>query len=103
MMDRTDAGDVPAAALDGLLRVEAHRAGISIEPDPDRVAAGWQFRFVADAPRVEAALTLYEELGFETCADPVPPSAIAPACGECRLVALLKFRAIYTRRRASSG
>lgn len=94
-------GVAPSAGLDALLRVEAHRAGIQIEPDPARVAAGWQFRFVADAPRVEAALALYEELGFETCADPIPPAAIAPACGECRLVALLKFRAIYTRRRSS--
>lgn len=94
--------DPGRSALDGLLRVEAHRAGINVEPDPARVADGWQLRFVADCTRVEAAVALYEELGFETCADPVPPQAIAPACGECRLVALLKFRAIYTRRRGTS-
>ena len=84
-------------ALRPLLEVEAHRAGIHVEPDPDRLAAGWQFRFVADAARAEAATALYRELGFEVCADPIAGSAIAPACAECRLTALFQFRAIYTR------
>jgi hypothetical protein len=85
-------------ALRPLLEVEAHRAGIHVEPDPARLAAGWQFRFVADAARVEAATALYRELGFEVCTDPIAGSAIAPACAECRLTALFQFRAIYTRR-----
>jgi hypothetical protein len=92
-----------ARALESLVRVEAHRAGISIEPDPARLADGWQFRFVADGPRVEDALAQYRGLGMEVCADPIPPEAIAPACAGCRLVALLQFRAIYTRRMVASG
>jgi hypothetical protein len=67
-------------------------------PDPRRVAEGWTRRFVVEARRVEEYIRLYESLGFEVCADPVPPDQVAEECGDCRAALLLEFRTIYTRR-----
>ena len=73
-------------------------------PDPRRVAEGWERRFVADEARAAEMMRLYEELGFETVADPIRTEDVSDACGDCRLVAALRFKMIYTRRRtASSG
>lgn len=71
----------------------------SIAPDPARVAAGWERRFVADARRAAEAAALYESLGFEVAADPVKIEALDPDCADCQLVMLLDFKVIYTRRR----
>jgi hypothetical protein len=89
-----------ARALGPLVQLEAHRAAAqaAIAPDPARIAAGWQRRFVADGRRAEEAVALYRELGFEVCADPVGPADLAGDCEACRLVAMLQFKSIYTRR-----
>lgn len=81
-----------------LLSVEAHRAAAGFEPDPARLRAGWDFRFVADARRVEETVQLYRELGFEVTADPVHGRQIADACVTCQLVTALQFQAVYTRK-----
>lgn len=86
-----------ARAVERLIAVESHKAEVGFEPDPARLADGWEYRFVADGARAEESAALYRELGFEVCADPVGAAA-SPACADCRLVALLHFRAIYTRR-----
>ncbi len=77
---------------------EASRA-----PDPARLEAGWERRFVADGQRADEAIRLYEELGFEVAADPVPPEALTGACTDCQLLMLLRFRTIYTRRPPAGG
>lgn len=89
-----------AGPLAALLQLERHRAiaAGAFEPDPARIAAGWQPRFVADAARTREAVELYQALGLEVCADPVRGSAAAEQCRDCQLVALLQFRMIYTRR-----
>jgi hypothetical protein len=96
-----------ARTLGPLVRLEAHRAvsEAAIRPDPERIAAGWTRRFIADAARAEEAMDLYRELGFEVCADPVRPEDLAGECEACRLVAALRFKSIYTRRpgEASGG
>ena len=100
-MDGSSPGDDGLArALGPLLRVEAHRivSEAAIEPDPERLAAGWERRFIADGRRAEEAMELYRELGFEVCADPVRPEDLGGECEACRLVAALRFRSIYTRR-----
>lgn len=86
-------------AVEALLELERHRtmAASAFEPDPARLAAGWEPRFVADGARAREAIELYERLGFEVCADPVRAAAGADACRDCQLVALLQFRMIYTR------
>jgi len=68
-------------------------------PDPDRLAAGWERRFVVEARRAEEFVRLYESLGFEVCADAVRRDQIRGDCDDCRLALLLDYRAIYTRRR----
>ncbi|HKJ92220.1 MAG TPA: hypothetical protein VJ957_03580 [Longimicrobiales bacterium] len=87
-------------SLGALLRLEAHRAlsENALEPDPARVAEGWERRFVADGQRAEEAMALYRELGYEVCADPVRAEELGNECDACRLVALLRFQTIYTRR-----
>jgi hypothetical protein len=54
-------------------------------------------RFIADGPRAKEAMRLYEDLGFEVCADPLQPEALAAGCEDCQLLMLLQFRTIYTR------
>jgi hypothetical protein len=68
-------------------------------PDPGRLAAGWEFRFVADARRAEEAVELYDRLGFEVEAVQVESEVLDEDCADCQIVMLLKYKAIYTRRR----
>jgi hypothetical protein len=89
------------SALGSLVQLEAHRAlsEAAVTADPERLRDGWERRFVADLRRAEEALALYRELGYEVCADPIRAGDLADECDECQLVAMLKFRMIYTRRR----
>lgn len=86
--------------LPGLARMEAWKARMaeSVPADPARLAAGWERRFVASGERVEEMASLYRELGFEVCADPVDPSTMEDECAGCGLVAALAFVTLYTRR-----
>ncbi len=68
-----------------------------VAPDPERAAEGWERRFIADPVRAAEAARLYEELGYEVCADPVRPDDLASGCEDCRLLMLLQFKTIYTR------
>ena len=88
-----------AAPLGRMVGQEARRllAEARIAPDPARVAAGWERRFVADAERAAEAVRLYEELGYEVCADPLRPDDLTGECEDCRLLMLLQFKTIYTR------
>jgi hypothetical protein len=87
-------------SLASLLRTEAHRARTAdaAGADPDRLADGWERRCVVDGTRADELVQLYEELGYEVAADPVSGSEIGGEhCEDCRLVAMLRFRVIYTR------
>jgi hypothetical protein len=75
-----------------------------LAPDPERLAQGWERRFIADDVRVAEMVQLYQELGYETVVDPIRPGDVDEDCGDCRLVAQLRLKMIYTRRgRASRG
>ena len=71
--------------------------GAPVVPDPERLARGWERRFVVEGARVEEMLRLYRELGFQAEADPLRPADVDQACADCRLVAALRFQVIYTR------
>jgi len=73
-----------------------------LRPDPARLAAGWVRRFIASGARVDEAIALYRELGFEVVADPVRTDEVGEDCEDCQLVAVLDFRTIYTRKREDS-
>jgi len=83
-----------------LVEAEARRAlsEAQLEGDPERIADGWERRFIADRPRAEEAIELYTGLGYEVCADPILPDELADDCEDCLLVAQLRFVTIYTRR-----
>jgi hypothetical protein len=72
---------------------------LTYRPDPARIAAGWEFRFVADTARAEEAVALYASLGFEVAADSIETNRLDEDCAGCQVVVLLRHRAIYTRRR----
>jgi len=66
----------------------------------ERVAAGWEFRFVAEGKRAEEMIELYRELGFEVAADPVGGEVVGEGrddCVACQELAADRFTAIYTR------
>ncbi len=74
-----------------------------IQADPARLAAGWQRRFIADGARCEEMMRLYEELGYEVVADSIQPEHVGADCEDCRIVILLQFKMIYTRRKPAQG
>lgn len=85
--------------LSMLVEREARRvlSEAQLEPDPARVAAGWERRFITDAARSKEMLELYRELGYEVCADPVRPEELLDDCQGCAVVAESQFVTIYTR------
>jgi hypothetical protein len=94
-----EAEDV-ARSLRPLLEQEARRvlSEAQLAPDPVRLADGWERRFIADGRRAEEMMALYRELGFEVCADPVRPEQMEDDCEDCKLLMLLEFKTIYTRK-----
>lgn len=91
-------------ALEFMVAREAQRvlSEKQLSADPARIADGWERRFIADSKRVEEAMRLYEELGYEVCADPVLVDQIDPDCEGCQLVMLFQFKTIYTRKRSET-
>ena len=68
-----------------------------ITADPERIAQGWERRVIADEVRAAEMVQLYRELGYETVVDPIRPVDVDKDCGDCRLVAQLRLKMIYTR------
>jgi hypothetical protein len=87
--------------LTSLVRGEALRADneARIRPDPARLAAGWERRFVIERERAADLVRLYARAGLEVAMDPVPAEALADECDGCRVVFMREYVSIYTRRR----
>lgn len=105
MNDRDDRRHLGAEAevarrLSGMVQAEASRllSEAQLAPDPERVAAGWERRFITDVARTAEVVALYESLGFEVAADPIRREDLPDGCDDCHLVALMGFRTVYTRR-----
>jgi hypothetical protein len=98
---QNDAGRKLARSLSPFVEQEARRllSERALQGDPQRLADGWVRRFIADGRRAEEAIELYEQLGYEVCADPVRREDVGADCDDCQLAAMLKFVTIYTRRR----
>jgi hypothetical protein len=97
----TDAHAHAARSLGPIVEQEARRvlSEAQLAPDPARVADGWERRFVTDGRRAEEMAELYRHLGFEVCTDPVTPEQVGDDCADCRLIMLLEFKTIYTRKK----
>ena len=100
----TGGRDRSVVPLVSLVRGEALRseAGERIRPDPARLAAGWERRFVIERSRAADLARLYEESGHEVALDPVAPELLQDDCSDCRLVARLEYVMLYTRRRTGA-
>lgn len=87
--------------LDLIVQAEAAQSGsqLRIEPDPVLIADGWKLRFTGDSRRVQEAVDLYSEVGFEVRTVPVEPAQLSEECEGCQLVAALHFQTIYIRQR----
>jgi len=94
-------GDDVVRRLSGVVQGEAHRmlSEAQLAPDPARLADGWERRFITDATRLREVVDLYEGAGFEVAADPIRREDFPDGCDDCQLLALMRFRTIYTRRR----
>ena len=86
--------------LASLVRCEAHRADSAerVRPDPARLAAGWERRFVIERERSADLVRLYAVAGYEVAVDAVPAEALADECDGCRVVFMREFVSIYTRK-----
>jgi hypothetical protein len=91
----------PHVPLAALVRGEALRleAGERIRPDPARIAAGWERRFVIERGRAPDFARVYEDAGYEVAMDPVPPELLSDDCTDCALVVKLEYVTLYTRPR----
>ena len=73
-----------------------------VASDPERIAKGWERRFIADETRIAEMVQLYHELGYETVVDPVRAADVVEDCGDCSLVVLQRLKMIYTRSHAGA-
>lgn len=99
-------GEPPPGPLRFVVEAEARRvlSDSQLAPDPERLAEGWERRFIADDVRVAEMVRLYQELGYETIVDPIRPADVGQDCGDCGLVAARRLKMICTRPgRASFG
>ena len=89
------------SSLSLIVEQEARRffSEAQLKPDPVLVAEGWQPRFIADARQTKEATELYQELGFEVRAEPVPVKDMGDDCSDCQVLILLQFKTIYTRKK----
>jgi hypothetical protein len=70
-----------------------------LQPDPVLVAEGWERRFTADAQRVQEAMELYAQVGYEVRAEPLLPEQLTGECEGCRSLVISEFKTIYTRKK----
>jgi len=93
--------DALVRRLSGVVQGEARRllSNTQRAADPARVADGWERRFITDGTRLDEIVALYEAAGFEVAADPIRRDESPDDCDDCQLLALLRFRTVYTRRR----
>jgi hypothetical protein len=93
---------VDVESLSRVVEQEARRffSEAQLKPNPELVAQGWQPRFIGDARQIKEATELYEELGFEVRAEPVPVEDMGDECSDCQVLILLQFKTIYTRKKA---
>lgn len=91
--------------LASLVRAEALRSEAAgrIRPDPARIAAGWERRFVIERGRAADLARLYAQAGFEVVQDPVPAELLDEQCVDCRLIVQLEYVSLYTRKPARAG
>jgi len=87
--------------LDALFSRPAGRilSELQLQGDPALLADGWERRFSADPQRAEEAIQLYNQLGYEVRAEPLSPDEVRNECEDCRRLAALGFKTIYTRRK----
>jgi hypothetical protein len=69
----------------------------SFQADPALVAEGWERRFIAGGERVQEAIDLYTELGFEVRVENLREGELPESCEGCQLLMLTQFKTIYTR------
>ncbi len=100
-MSDSNAQQANIKSLSLVVEQEARRffSEAQIKPDPALVAEGWQPRFIGDGRQVKEATELYEELGFEVRAEPVPAEQMGDDCTDCQVLILLQFKTIYTRKK----
>jgi len=98
---RAPSAGAGADAVQDLAAAEARRLQWEsrIRSDPERLASGWERRFLADRLRAREAAEIYERMGLDVALDPVRPEDLEEGCAGCVLATAAGFRMIYTRRR----
>lgn len=103
--DKDKSSNKHEGQVKGLAHFVASEARVSdfvtrIRPNPELITQGWQRRFVSDARRTPEMVSMYEELGFEVHLEQVRATEFSDECEDCRMLALLNFTTIYTRKSA---
>ncbi len=74
--------------------------------EEELLAGGWERRFIATGPRLQEAVDLYHEIGFDVLLEPLPTGeelkdarCDESGCTACFETDRERFKIIYTRMR----
>ena len=81
--------EAAVAARFAAAEAERSRFVAGLEPNPARIATGWERRFAIEGPRAREAIVLYRAMGFEAESDPLTRADLPDGCESCQLAALL--------------
>ncbi len=73
--------------------------GLTVEADPQLVAAGWVRRHLADPARAAESIELYRSMGYEVTTQKLSPQDFGPGCSHCASVVGRTCVVIYTRKK----
>lgn len=95
---------IPATKIFPVRRAIVYNTGIMMKREEELIAEGWERRFVATEPRLQEAVELYEEIGFDVFLEPLPTEeelkgagCEESGCTACFDVDRERYKIIYTR------
>ena len=59
---------------------------------------GWVRRYIAHASRLDEAVELYSQLGYEVRVEPAAFTDFDARCKDCASLSFCQFKVIYTRK-----
>ena len=78
----------------------SHRPVMMNKESPPE-SEGWVRRYIAHTSRIDEAVELYSQLGYEVRVEAVTLTDFDAGCGDCSSLAVCQFKVIYTRKKVA--